>query len=388
MRLNSHGEGIPRPARQSRIFPLGAVCLLGFSLLIMPDCSQAQEPAPSAPRAYRLGFTRWPSELSIAGIQQADRFLERHADLVSLMLMGGIPWQEALDGEPYSPDVQNQLKYRPPAGHKIFLSIGPLDRDRKRLAPRWGEKDNLPLPAPWNAHPFDHPDVIRAFTRFTLDAVDALQPDYLAIGIESNGLLSHDAAAWERYKTFHRAVYQQVKKRHPALPVCFTIEVNHYLERATEARGKPQRAQVAELMRYSDLCALSYYPHMSYDTPWPISEDLFAFARSFGKPIAVSETGMLSQPVTVFGLKLRGSPEDQKQYYEALLHAADRDHYLFVVTFATTDFEKWIHQLPDAATQDLARIWAYTGLQDSAGRPKPALEVWDRALARPAKPSP
>jgi hypothetical protein len=139
-------------------------------------------------------------------------------------------------------------------------------------------------------------------------------------------------------------------------------------------------------MRHSDICALSYYPHMSYDTPWPISADLFAFARSFGKPIAVSETGMLSRPVTVTGLRLRGSEDDQRQYYEALLTAADRDRYRFVVTFCTTDYERLLPALP-AAAREVANIWTYTGLQTSAGGRKPALDLWDRALGRPYRPA-
>jgi hypothetical protein len=344
--------------------------------------ARAEEAVAPVSRPFRLGFTRWPSELSLHGIQQADEFLAQHADLVSIMFIGGIPWQEALDGRPFSQDVQKQLSYHRPNGYELLLSISALDQDRRRLAPYWGEKDNQPLPAEWAERPFNSPEVIEAFTRFALRSVEALKPDYLAIGIESNVLLSHDRKAWQDYKEFHRAVYDAVKKAHPQLPVFFTTEVNHYLKRAAEARGAPQREEVAELMKYSDVFALSCYPHMSYDTPWPIPDDYLAFARDLGKPIAVSETGMQSREVTVFNLKLRGSEADQRQYYDVLLRTAQRDKYLFVVTFATTDFEKLVAQLPQQA-RDLALVWAYTGLQTSAGQPKPALELWDRALARP-----
>jgi hypothetical protein len=320
--------------------------------------------------------------LSLRGIQQADQFLAKHADLVSAMFIGGIPWPEALDGKPFSRDVQNQLNYRRPAGYELFLSISPLNQDRKRLAPYWGEKDNQPLPAEWAERSFNSPEVIDAFARFTLRSVEALKPDYLAIGIESNVLLSHDRRAWQDYKEFHRTVYNAVKKAHPQLPVFFTTEVNHYLKRATEARGSPQQEEVADLMKHSDVFALSCYPHMSYDTPWPIPEDYLAFARDLGKPIAVSETGMLSREVTVFGLKLRGSEADQRQYYDVLLRTAQRDNYLFIATFATTDFEKLAAQLPKEA-RDLVMVWAYTGLQTSAGQTKPALDLWDRFLALP-----
>jgi len=333
-------------------------------------------------RPFRLGFTRWPPELSLEGIRQVDRFIDRHADLVSIMFIGGVPWPEALAAKPFSQDVRNNLSYRPPEDYEVFLSISPLDQERKKLAPYWGEKDNQPLPVEWAGRGFDDPEVAEAFTNFVLRSVKALEPDYLAIGIESNVLLSHDREAWGHYKEFHREVYKAVKKAHPALPVCFTTEINHYLKRASDAHGSPQEEEVAELMAYSDIFAMSYYPHMSYDTPWPIPDDAFGFARKFEKPIAVSETGMSSREVNVFGLTLRGTQEDQQQYYEVLLRSALRDDYLFVVTFATIDFEKLAAQLPDQV-RDLAMIWAYTGLQTSAGGAKPALDVWDRYLTLP-----
>jgi hypothetical protein len=80
-----------------------------------------------------------------------------------------------------------------------------------------------------------------------------------------------------------------------------------------------------------------------------------------------------------FGLKLRGSEADQVQFTELLLEAAARDRYEFVINFATTDFDKLCAKLP-APIDEVARIWAYTGLQTSEGKAKPALAVWDAYL--------
>jgi len=179
-------------------------------------------------RTFSMGFTRWPSEISIKGVKQADDFIAKHADLVSIMFIGGIPWQEALENKPFSKDIQNNLAYRTPEGYELLLSISPLDMNRKSLAPYWGEKDNLPLPKEWQTKRFNSKEVVSAFVNFTIQSVTALQPDYLAIGIESNALLTHDADAWSDYKEFHRDVYRAIKKRYPKLPVFFTIEYNHY----------------------------------------------------------------------------------------------------------------------------------------------------------------
>lgn len=327
-------------------------------------------------RSFRMGFTPWPSELSVQGIQTADRFLKTHGDLVSIMLIGGIPWQEALDDKPFSADVNRQLAFKPHPGAKVFLSISPLAMDRRSLAPYWGERDNLPLPAEWKDQPFDSPKVISALTKFALRSVSSLKPDYLAIGVESNALLSFNKSAWPAYKRLHRSVYQAVKKAHPKLPVFFTTEVNHYLGRSTESKGSGQEAEVAELMKHSDLFAMSYYPHMTWDTTYPVKSSFFSFASRFSKPKAMSETGMLSKPVTVMGLELIGGEELQRQYYEVLLASAEKGQWKFVTTFATTDYEKLLPALP-AEARDVANIWTYTGLQTSSGALKPAGIVWD-----------
>jgi hypothetical protein len=315
-------------------------------------------------RPFHMGFTRWPADLTLEGFLTAQNFAHEHGDIVSVMFIGGLPWPEALEGTEFSKDVDRNLGYRPPSGKKLFLSISPLNKDRSDLAPYWGEKDNLPLPAPWNRRKLNSPEVKKAFLAFTLRAVKAMNPDYLAIGIESNVLLSKNPAKWEELKELHRETYAAVKQRHPELPVFFTTEV-------------------AALMKHSDIFAMSIYPHMTYDLPRPLPTDLLEFATKFQKPIAVAESGMPSRDVELkaFNVTLRGSEADQRQWVELLLRTAARDRYEFVIQFATTDFERLCDKLPPPV-DDLARIWAYTGMQTSDEEPKSALTVWDAYLHR------
>lgn len=335
-------------------------------------------------RPFYLGFTRWPSDLTLAGVQGAQDFAHAHGDIVSVMFIGGIPWPEALDAKPFSRDVESNLAYRPPVGKKIFLSISPLDQDRKNLAPYWGEKDNQPLPKAWKDFALNSPEVKRAFLNFATRSVDALRPAYLAIGIELNVLLSKNPVKWAELKDLYRSTYAALKQRYPALPICFTTEILHYKKLAAEARHADQEREVADLMQQSDLFAMSFYPHMSYDVPRPVPGDFLDFARRFDKPIAVSESGMTSQDVALkaFGLTLHGSEAEQQQFTELLLQVATRDRYAFVINFATTDFERLCAKLP-APTDDVARIWAFTGLQTGDAKAKPALRVWDDYLNLP-----
>ncbi|MBL9088746.1 MAG: glycosyl hydrolase 53 family protein [Planctomycetia bacterium] len=351
--------------------------------------SAPQPPPPVAPtsRPFRMGFTRWPADLTEAGVRRAVDFAHAHGDLVSVMVIGGLPWPEALAGAPFSADVTRTLSYRPPGGQAVFLSISPLDMTRRALAPHWGERDNQPLPAPWAGRAFDHPDVVKAFVAFCLRAVDLARPAVLAVGVENNILLTTDPKAWPALKRLHRAAYAAVKRAHPALPVCFTTDVNHYRGHAKEADRALQEAEVADLLRDSDLFALSVYPFMSLGTPRPVPDDFLDFAPALGKPVAISESGMTSRDVRLatHGVTLRGSDDEQRHWIDLLCRVAARDRYRFVVQFATTDFPALVARLP-AETADLARIWAFTGLQDDAGVAKPALAAWDRWFAAPYAP--
>src|SRR4029077_21046654 len=135
--------------------------------------------------------------------------------------------------------------------------------------------------------------------------------------------------------------YTALKKMYPTLPIFFTTEVLYYKKLAKEAKGTEQEREVGELMKQSDLFAMSVYPHMSAEVPRPVPGNFFEFATRFKKPIAVSESGMTSRDVAMrsYGLALGGSDVDQAQYPEWLVKTAARDKYGFGNTFATTVFE-------------------------------------------------
>lgn len=354
-----------------------------------PDVPAASVPAPpplptvAGPRtrSFYMGFTLWPADLSEEGFRTAQEFAYAHGDIVAVGLISGIPWSEALDGKPFPKNVQDSLSYRPPAGKKLFLSISPLDKDRRVLAPYWGDKENLPLPKPWDKEPINSPRVKKAYLNFVLRTIQTMKPDYLAIGVEANVFLTREPGKWRQFKELYRDSYRAVKKAHPTLPVFFTTEVLHYKRLTKEAKGTDQEREVADLMKQSDLFAMSVYPHMSTELPRPIPANFFDFATRFKKPVAVAESGMTSRNVIMrsYGLVLQGSDADQEQFTELLLKTAVRDQYEFVINSATTDFERLVLKLrPPQA--DIARIWAFTGMQTEDKKPKPAQAYWDAYL--------
>ncbi len=319
----------------------------------------------------------------------AREYAESHGDIISIMFIGGIPWPEALEGSAFSKDVQDKMSYRPPAGKKLFLSISPLNKDKRGLSPYWGSSENQPLPPPWDKEPLNSPRVKKAFLNFVLRAIDVMHPDYLAIGVESNVLLSRDRTKWQQLKELHRETYAAIKKVHRSLPVFFTTEVLHYKGLMREAKGSEQEKEVADMMRYSDCFAMSLYPYMSPEVPRILPSNFLDFATRFQKIVAVAESGMSSRNVELgsYGTVLYGSDADQTRFTEFLLKTAARDNYEFAINFAGTDSDRLVRRLrPPLA--DLARIWAYIGMQTGEGKPKPASAVWDgffRAKYEPVK---
>ena len=84
-------------------------------------------------------------------------------------------------------------------------------------------------------------------------------------------------------------------------------------------------------------------------------------------------------PLKSYGITLLGSEAEQRNFTESLLKTADRDKYEFVINFASTDSDRLVARLRPPL-DDLARIWAFTGMQTGDGRAKPALPVWDGFL--------
>lgn len=128
-------------------------------------------------RPFRMGVTRWPPDLTADAVAAVDRFIANDCDMAAPMILGGVPWTEAHDGAPFSVALNRDLAYRPPAGHKLLLSIGALDMGRRALAPYWGESDNRPIPAPFAALAFDDPRIKRAYASFAIRACEAMAPD-------------------------------------------------------------------------------------------------------------------------------------------------------------------------------------------------------------------
>jgi hypothetical protein len=381
--LPTRKEQMPMYSRWIRFFVLATM----LTAALLTGTAQADAP----PRSYHLGFTPWPYDLSFEAVDYTYARITTDADLIAHHLDDGVPWSEALAGDPYpsalTDDWQGRVERTPP-GHKVYLAITPLNTERHGMAGFRGDDANMPLTAPWDRYDFDHPDVKAAYVNFLVDAVEFFDPDYLCFGIEVNLLIEANPAKWDALVELLRHTYAEMKARYPDLPVFVSLTAPDLLEGWTEVDHARQMQAVEDVLPYSDYYGLSLYPYMSaYMTtqiPPTMYADLLALSN---KPVVIAETGYPAQTFSIMDgtLTFESDADRQHTFITGLLEAADQYEFEFIVWYTIRDYDQlWEYfntSMPDLS--DLAAIWRDTGLYDENGEPRPALGAWLTALARP-----
>lgn len=334
----------------------------------------------------QLGFSPWPTDYSFAGIDRTYDFIAENGDIIVHHLDNGVPWEEALVMAPLPVHLSREWQARrdkTSEGMPIFLALTPLNFGRNGLAAAWTDAgEGQALSAYWKDKPLNDPEVITAFINYVLLGVEFFDPAYLAIGIESNILISQQPLMWAEYLELNAAIYSAVKEIHPDLSVFSTIQYEHLrgIESDAKATVAQQQPGVAALMEHSDLMALSTYRY-GFVHPNPPSSDYLDMALSFGKPVAIAESGASSAGVMIGLIPLPSSEQTQTDFTSMLLQAAHDHDMPFLINWVSIDFDGMLTAMPSDVRQ-IAKAWVYTGLETYDGDPKPVLEDWRRCLER------
>ena len=346
-------------------------------------------PPPVATRDFYMGFTPWPYDATPAAVADTNQRIQDVGDIVAHHIMVGVPWEDALNQQPYHPNVEAELTGRLQMlqpGKAVFLAIDSLNQDRDALAPNWGAGFNEPLPAPWDTRPFDNLFVAGAYTNFALDLIGRFQPLYFNYGTEISELMLNDPAAFDDYVQFAETTYTVLKGIYPNVQMMVSI--------AMKSPGSAEMATIAagfdRIRDYVDVVGISTYPYVFFDhadkgDPDNLPADWLSQVTTLaqGKPIAITENGWAAQDLVIpaFNVNVPSNATFQRAYASRMLAESEQLGMEFVIWWAHVDFDAF---WDGALLQDpVARIWRDIGLVDENLVDRPALSVWQEWYARP-----
>jgi hypothetical protein len=324
-----------------------------------------------------FGFFPSPPVATTEAVLNHFVVLGEHADFI--LIQPNIPWEDFVNdvnGDTQaSQDLRNQVILATQNGLEWIFVVDPLNGLNRR--------EFFGLPAGWKAN-FANQDVRQAFTNFTLWIIDEFQPRYLGLASEVNTYMDAHPDDVPNYLSLYRQVYDRVKGVSPETQVFVTFQwddLNNMFAPAAEGREAYDTnwEQVEAFEPQLDLWAISSYPYFVFPSGEGIPSDYYIplLART-SKPLAVAEGGFSSRPIG----PITASPEDQSAYLQAI-HDQLGERLAFWVNLILDDLDM---NSIEGAMRDQGRteadvetlsLFAYLGLRESDGTPKPALELWN-----------
>lgn len=338
-------------------------------------------------RPFSMGFSTWPYDLSLQAVQWTDQAIKQHGDIIEQHFEEGVPWPEALAGQAYQPGMEREISSRVQRMGRCrrVVSISPLNMSRNGLAPYRGESCNMSLPWQWQHKRLNDSQVKAAYLQYVERIIGAMQPDYLLIGVEVNLLQRCRDTSWQDYLDLHRYIYEQVKHRHPSLPIVASVVATSYFAGlCKEDNAALQRRELKKLLPYVDILGFSVHPFMSVLTAEKVPDQAFfheLFSLAEGKPFAITESSYPAQKwnmnIGLINVPFNGSEEKQAQFLQAMLTQSLIAGPRFVCWYAVRDYDQLWEKLKQ---EPLLIVWRDTGLFDEKGKARPSLALWDSVL--------
>ncbi|TNF82755.1 MAG: hypothetical protein EP299_01425 [Acidobacteria bacterium] len=366
---------------RSRFYSLVIAALL---VVVAPLELLAASRADLKERSFHLGFTPFAYDLTLEAVETTYRLTGANSDIVAHHFDGGVPWPEALAGDPYHPNVDADLDLR--IGHllpaqKVYLAVTPISFVRDGMALYWGETVNMPLPSPWDSRGLDHPDVIAAYVDHCLYMIERFQPDYMAYGIEVDLLASSNPVAYQQFVVLAAAVYPALKAEHQDLPIFLTFTIQDDNELAA------LRPLIEQVLPFTDMMAVSTYPFLEgWDQPLRMPRNWFSKMKALAPelPFAVAESGLIAEPLVLESLELTipGRESWQARFVGRMLREAQRLQAEFVIWFVPVDYDLLWDRLKDQDVDEFYKLWRDCGLWDGELGPRRSLALWRQWLRR------
>lgn len=313
--------------------------------------SGSGSPVPRS-SSFALGFAPIPKQpVNSEAFVDAFDTIKGNADLV--LHHSHIDWGNAAGSGGPAPQYDSLVFVSGMAESRnltLFLVIDPLLPDRSALDVPGGEAS------------FSDALVREAFKTFTLRAVQASHPAFLALGSELNTYLSAHPTEVGSFLSLYRETATAVKSDplNTNIPISITLQ---YEELTGRAAGSSQWELFSTLEPLLEFVSISTYPSPFFASPQTMPSDYYsAIATHTSKPVIIAESGWPSGGAPEF----HGSIENQVAFIERV-----------PALVQPLDFKLWVWWfLHDWQQGGYPEFFTTMGLISANGIPKPSLDAW------------
>lgn len=354
-----------------------------FILMVSLGCStDAEREAPpledpvldtSEARVFQMGFTTWPFAPTQSAVDETDAFLMANGDIYSEHIDSEIPWSAWINDTElpaaFTDMVADRTARRTP-GTPMTLSISLLNLDRSDLMSDFDGR-------PPEYTSLNDETIVEAYYKHVGYLVGQLQPEYLVIAVEVDGLLKNAPEKWEAYKVLISDVKGQIKMEYPTLPIAESVMLHNFYRPDYDT----QQSVIEEVGSYvntMDFAAVSFYPFLKgLQSASDFQQALDFLHTHVNVPIAFAETGHLSEDLSIagFDLFIPGTELEQDAYMQTLLTNAQKENYEYIIWWTHRDYDPLWETFPEDL-KDLGKIWISTGILNEDGAEKRAYSSW------------
>lgn len=324
------------------------------------------------------GFFPSPPEVSIESVFQTFKGISEHGDFV--LIQQNIDWESfvnGVDGESQTrTDLTNQVKLAQQNGLDLIFILDALNGLNRR--------EFIGIPPGWEAD-FADANVRSAYRNYALWVVKNFQPRYLGLASEINTYMDAHAEDASNFISLYNEIYALVKAEAPETQIFVSFQwedLNNMFpqpEEGNRQRLTPNWEQVEAFEPNLDIWVISTYPYFVFSHGADIPADYYSpLLPRTSKPIAIAESGYSTAAFAQF----TNTPEDQVAYLNTI-HTQLGPRLAFWVNTLLNDFnldsyaKEMEKQGRDPQEAQNLGNFAYIGLRNFDGSPKPALEVWD-----------
>jgi len=339
-----------------------------------------------ATRSFRMGFTSIPRKLSSKATEYTYQQLALASDITNHQFDGGVPWPEAFSESEFSHSIIQDWAYRKtltPSAHKVLVSVSPLRVDGKGIAKYLGDQENMILMPPWDKYSFKDDAVRIAYLNYCRRLIQYFNPEFFNMSAEANILYLRDPIQWKEFLSFHKFVYENLKKEFPGVIIFTSVAASQMI--ADESNGYDnvkQKLAVLQVIENSDLYALAFKPGQNVIKNYKDNSFLSLFNIS-SKPLAVAETGFELQAASDQSGSTGDLPDAQPRFISTLLKESEVHKATFIINSALKSQENLLKRSLVTDQKDMAyKIF----LNDKNGIQKPPVAVWNDYQKRTYKP--